>query len=57
MNFTYAYAYDPNPTNVHDMGLSDLMMRFQFWNFEECVVTLHRHFSKIHPGQELCSSI
>ena len=44
--------HDTPPTCVLDMTLNHLMLRFQSWNFEECGVPLHCHYSQVHADPE-----
>ena len=41
----------PNECPRYDTKLY-LMVRIQFWNFEECGVTLHCHYSLVHSDPE-----
>ena len=38
----------PPPTSVLDITLNNLMMRLQYWSFEECEIPLHCHYSLVH---------
>ena len=41
-----------SPTSVLDMKLNHLIVRLQSWKFEECAVSFHCHYSKVHPNPE-----
>ena len=41
-----------HPTIVLDMTLNNLMIRFQYWSFEECGLPLYYHSSKFHSDPE-----
>ena len=49
LNVLYRVNTLSPPTSVLDMTLNHLMLRLLFWNFKECGVPLHCHYSQLVP--------